>query len=224
MRVLCAKGSAGKGQERFGAASPGAAGQALARQGQMKLISVKIKGVTSLLQHRFNEDAESPGSTRTVLVSRGTPREEAEKVCYRDRQGKFYFPGAAIGRLLGEAGSNHKLKGSRKSAKFVVPAAVLVMDDAITINNGDGKPATDFEVDSRPVVIPATKGRVMRHRPRFDVWSASFTLRINDSLLPVDFVHQLLNEGGQQIGIGDFRPEKRGPFGVFQVVEWKESK
>lgn len=190
----------------------------------MKLITVKIKGVTSLLQHRFNEESEVPGATRQVLVNRGSPREEAEKVTYRDKQGKFYFPGAAISRLLREAGSGHKLKGSRRSAKFIVPAAVLVMDDAITIFNGDGKPAPDFEVDSRPVVIPATKGRVMRHRPRFDTWSATFTLRINETILPVDFVQKLLNEGGEQIGVGDFRPEKGGPFGTFNVVEWSEVK
>lgn len=190
----------------------------------MKIIAVKIKGVTSYLQHRFNEGAELPGTTRHVLVNRGTPREEAEKVTYRDRQGRFYFPGAAIGRLLREAGGGHKLKGTRKSAKYVVPAAVLVLEDAIILCNGDGKPALDFEVDSRPVVIPATKGRVMRHRPRFDQWSASFTLRINDTVLPVDFVQRLLTEGGEQIGIGDFRPEKGGPFGCFNVIEWKESK
>lgn len=188
----------------------------------MKLIKVKIKGVTSLLQHRFNEESEVQNATRKVLVTRGMPRDEAEKVCYRDKQGHFYFPGAAIGRLLREAGSGHKLKGSRRSAKYIVPASVLVMDDAITIFNGDGKLAQDFEVDSRPVVIPATRGRVMRHRPRFDTWSAVFTLRINETILPVDFVQKLLTEGGEQIGIGDFRPEKGGPFGTFNVVEWNE--
>jgi len=190
----------------------------------MKLITVKIKGVTSLLQHRFSEEAEVPGATRQVLVNRGTPREEAEKVCYRDKEGRFYFPGAAIGRLLREAGGGHKLKGSRKSAKYVVPAGVLVMDDAITICNGDGTPAKDFEVDSRPVVIPSTKGRIMRHRPRFDCWSARFTIRINETILPPDFVQKLLTEGGEQIGIGDFRPEKGGPFGTFNVAEWTEQK
>lgn len=191
----------------------------------MKLIQATIRGDTALLQHRFSEGAEASSSTRKVLVQRGTPREEASKVAYVAKDGTFFFPGAAIGRLLREAGSNHKLKGSRKSAKFVVPAAVLVMDDAVTILNGDGKtPANDFEVDSRPVVIPATKGRIMRHRPRFDHWSASFTIRINDSILPEEFVQQLLTEGGQQIGIGDFRPEKGGPFGVFQVTRWEQRK
>lgn len=190
----------------------------------MKLINVTIKGTTPLLQQRFNEQSEQQSSTRRVLVARGTPREEAEKVCYRDKENRFYFPGAAISRLLREAGGSHKLKGSRKSAKFVIPAAVLVMDDTVLITNGDGGKslAKDYEVDSRPVVIPSTKGRVMRHRPRFDTWGGSFTVRVNDDILPVDFIQTLLTEGGQQIGIGDFRPEKGGPFGTFNIVSWKD--
>lgn len=190
----------------------------------MKLVNVKIQGSTALLQHRFNESSEIPGDTRAVLINRGTPREEAEKAVYRDKKTKeFYFPGASIGRLLREAGSGHKLKGSRKSAKYIVPSAVVVMNDTVTLLNGDGKTKVkDFEVDSRPVVIPSTKGRIMRHRPRFDQWSASFTLRINETILPVDFIHRLLDEGGLQLGIGDFRPERGGPFGTFQTVEWKE--
>lgn len=191
----------------------------------MKTITVSIKGTTALLQHRFGEAAEGDGNSvaRNAIVQRGTPREEAEKVVYRNGKREFYFPGAAIARLLREAGGGHKLKGTRKSAKYVVPAAVLVLADEIVIRNGDGKtPAKDFEVDSRPVTIPATKGRVMRHRPRFDEWSATFPLRVNEMLLPPDFVQQLLTEGGQQIGIGDFRPEKGGPFGTFNVTSWKE--
>ena len=97
--------------------------------------------------------------------------------------------------------------------------------DTLVIRNGDGvTPAKDYEVDSRPVVIPSTKGRIMRHRPRFDHWSMRFSMRINEDLLPEDFVHQLLDEGGLQGGIGDFRPQKFGPYGTFLVTEWKNGK
>jgi hypothetical protein len=193
----------------------------------MTIVQVEIKGTTPLLQHRFTEEAQQSSSTRKVLIAHGTPREEAEKSVYRDKDGRHYIPGAAFARLLREAGSNHKLRGSRKSAKFVIPAAVLVMDDAVILRNGDGNtPITNdnYEVDSRPVVIPSTKGRVMRHRPRHDCWSARFDVRVNEAILPPDFVQTLLTEGGQQIGVGDFRPERGGPFGTFNVVSWKEQK
>lgn len=192
----------------------------------MTTVQVEIKGTTPLLQHRFTEAAEMNASTRNILVEQPIPRDEARKCAYIDpKTNRHWFPGGAVSRLLRESGGNHKLRGSRRSAKFVVPAAVIVMDDAVTVLNSDtGRAVTgdEFEVDSRPVVIPSTKGRVMRHRPRHDKWAAKFNLRINEAVLPVEFVHKLLGEGGQQIGLGDFRPEKGGPFGTFRVVSWKE--
>lgn len=189
----------------------------------MKTITARIEGTTSLIQHRFGEQAEGDSDKPTRLIgnNRGTPREEAEKVTYRFPNGDLYHPGAAIARLLREAGSNHKIKGSRKSVKFAVPSAVIVLDDTIPlICPESGKAINDFEVDSRPVVIPSTKGRVMRHRPRQDAWSMTFHLEVDDDLLPTDFVYQLLSEGGTKVGLGDFRPEKGGPFGRFIVTSW----
>lgn len=188
----------------------------------MKTISCEIRGTSPLLIHRFTEEAESSKKTRRIDVSNRDPREEARKNAYIADDGTFYFNAYSIVGCMGNAGSNHKMTGSRKTLRFIVPSAVRMTTDAITILNGDG-PAPDFEVDSRPVTIPATKGRVMRHRPRFDNWGARFDLVVNDDLLAIDTVQQLLTEAGQYIGIGDFRPEKRGPFGTFRVVAFGES-
>ena len=187
----------------------------------MKTIRVEIRGVTPLLIHRFNEQAEQGKATRKMITGSADPREEATKNAYIAKDGSYYFNAFSIPRSMSNAGANHKLKGSRKSLRFVVPSAVRMTTDAVTILNGKG-PADHFEVDARPVTIPATKGRVMRYRPRFDQWGAEFTLQINDDLLAVETAHQLLNEAGLSIGIGDFRPEKAGPFGTFRVVLWEE--
>jgi len=187
----------------------------------MKTITVEIRGVTPLLIRRFGEEAEANTPTRKMLVDRGTPREEATKAAYIASDGTFYFSAFSIPNAMGNAGANHKMKGSRKSLRFVVPAAVRMTSDRVTILNGSG-PADHFEVDSRPVTIPATKGRIMRHRPRFDEWGARFDLLVDDSQISLDMAHRLLNEAGESIGIGDFRPEKRGPFGTFRVTAFDE--
>lgn len=188
----------------------------------MKTIEVEIKGITPLLIHRFTECSEQKSATRRVEVEQRDPLVEATKNAYVASDGTFYFSAFSIPNAMSSAGSNHKMRGSRKTLRFVVPSAVRVTSDIITILNGSG-PASRFEVDSRPVTIPATKGRVMRHRPRFDAWGARFSLLLDDSLLGADTAHQLLNEAGQSIGIGDFRPEKRGPFGTFRVTSFSES-
>lgn len=188
----------------------------------MKTIDVEIRGTSPLLIHRFTEASEQAKSSRRTMVGNRDPRDEATKAAYIAPDGTFYFSAFSIPGAMGNAGSNHKMRGSRKSLRFIVPSAVRVTTEAITILNGNG-PAKDFEVDARPVTIPATKGRIMRYRPRFDCWGAKFTLVLDDDVLSIEDAQQLLTEAGMQIGIGDFRPEKRGPFGCFRVVTFQEA-
>lgn len=188
----------------------------------MKTVEVEIKGTAPLLVHRFTEQSESEKATRRVKVGRTDPREEAKNNAYIAEDGTFYVSAFSIPNCMANAGSNHKMRGSRKTLRFIVPSAVMMRQDTITILNGNA-PAPDFEVDSRPVTIPATKGKIMRHRPRFNEWNMKFNLHINDNMLALDDAHMLLNEAGQTVGIGDFRPEKRGPFGTFLVSSFQEA-
>jgi hypothetical protein len=187
----------------------------------MKTYQIEIRGVTPLLIHRFGDATEQASATRRVQVDSTDPRAEATKHAYIASDGTFYFSAFSIPNAMAAAGANHKMRGSRKTLRFVVPSAVRVTTDTVTILNGAG-PAASFEVDGRPVTIPATKGRIMRYRPRFDCWGARFDLAVNDALLSSEDAHRLLNEAGETIGIGDFRPEKRGPFGTFRVTRFEE--
>ena len=182
-----------------------------------------IQGVTSLLQNRATEEALSGQTRSNTPGSEEDIRVIADRCVYRlPGSNQIGFPGSAIARMLREAGGSHKAKGSRKSLKYIVPAAVLVLDDLCGLYLHDREtPIDDYEIDRRPVTIPATKGRVMRYRPRFDEWTAPIRLRINDSILDEDLVRRLMIEGLQQIGIGDFRPERGGPFGCSDLVHWE---
>lgn len=189
----------------------------------MKLIDIQIRGIQPLLMHRFGEDAEAASSSkaRNVKIDRGTPREQAERVANKNEDGTFYISAFAIPNAMGAAGTNYKMPGTRKSMRFIVPSAIRIYEPTITVMNGAG-PALDFEVDSRPVTIPSTKGRIMRHRPRFDCWGLEFSIGVDDSLMELSDAQMLLEQAGLSIGVGDFRPEKRGPFGTFRVTKFEE--
>lgn len=188
-----------------------------------RVIEIWVEGMTALLQHRATEEALE-GSTRSNSpTEKEDPRDICERTIYRvaNDGNQIAIPGGAFARMLREAGGAHKAKGSRKSLKYLVPAATIVLDDLCGLYLRDRvTPITDFEVDSRPVTIPATKGRVMRHRARFNEWACLVHLRINDEILAEGIVRQMFSEGLQQIGIGDFRPEKGGPFGTSSIVSW----
>jgi len=181
-----------------------------------------VEGVMPLLQHRATEEALSGATRQNTPGEREDPRDICERTIYRMPDRSIAIPGGAFMRLLREAGGSHKSKGSRKSLKWILPAAALVLDDLCPLYLHDRRTLIkDFEVDSRPVTIPATRGRVMRHRARFNEWACRANLRINTAILDEATIRQLLTEGLAQIGLGDFRPEKGGPFGVSSLVSWR---
>jgi len=185
---------------------------------------VEIRGITPMLQHRFTEAAENARATRPRHQAPEDPRVAAEKRCYRWTDNTLYHPSSAISRLLREAGNAHKQRSSRRTVKYIVPAACIMPDEILILRDGEGRVLENFEVDSRPVVIPATKGRIMCHRPRHNNWSVRFAIEIDETILEESFVHQLMVEGGSQLGIGDFRVEKGGSFGRFRVTSWQPRK
>lgn len=193
----------------------------------METIHVTIEGTTPLLMNRFTDAAaqQLAGGTSTVMVgNKGTPREQAEKKLYVDEHGVLHLPGTNIFRALIDAGIFHKAGRSKITTQksSLVPAAVALVELTCPIKGPDGDPK--WEVDSRSVVIPSTGGRVMCHRPRVDAWRVSFTLEIDTSMFTAQLVRQLLDDAGKRIGLGDFRPARKGPFGRFVVVKWQSEK
>jgi hypothetical protein len=180
-----------------------------------------VEGTTPILLHRATEEALMGETRKNTIAEREDPRNIAERAVYRLRDRQLAIPGGAFARMCREAGGAHKAKGTRKSLKYIIPAAVIVLDDLCPLFMKDRKtPIVDFEVDARPVTIPATKGRVMRYRARCNEWATRATIQINETIIADSIVRQLMTEGGQQIGVGDFRPERGGSFGVFGLTRW----
>lgn len=147
-------------------------------------------------------------------LEKKTPAEQAEYSAYRDpTTNDLYVPGVAVQRALINAATYSKGKG-RGSLQKNAAACLMVLPERIPLGT------KTYSLDSRPVVVPATKGRVMRHRPRLDSWSITFTLEYDDTLLKETEVRRIVDDMGKRVGLLDFRPEKKGPFGKSVVVKW----
>lgn len=184
------------------------------------LIKCVIEGQTPLLCNRFHEAAQlktANGSSAVHIGKQPTPREQAELKVYRDSNGKAIIPSTNVMRAIVDAGAFIKLgKTKVTTAKSsIVPAGVAIQELELPLT------PQSFEVDSRAVVIPATGGRVMAHRARFDQWKLSMTLDIDTELFSDKSVRELVDIAGKRVGLGDFRPSRKGPFGRFHVVSWK---
>lgn len=183
-------------------------------------INVTIQGISPLLQNRFTEESEVKVSSGTSGAlqsgSKGTPREQAEKRAYIDNEGKLYLPGPNVMRAIINADVFHKAgkKQLTTQKSSLIPAFIQVEEIVIPVDT------PNWEVDSRSVVIPSTGGRVMRHRPRCDKWTCCFTLNVDDTGIDPSLVRKLIDDAGSKIGLGDYRPERKGPFGRFTVINW----
>lgn len=58
----------------------------------------------------------------------------------------------------------------------------------------------------------------IRYRGEFREWRASFKIRFNMNVLSAEQIINLFNIAGFAIGVGEWRPQKDGSFGMFHVV------
>jgi hypothetical protein len=187
----------------------------------MKSFEFTITGISPILINRFKEQDEIPVTMKkSNKKDYGTPREQATATAYADKDGRCWVPSSWVKGALATVSSDYKLPASRKSVKSVIGGAVLAAEEKIYFN--EKYILKNIEIDSRPVVIQ--RSRIMRHRARFETWALSTVLEIEESILEPENVHEMLTDAGRRAGIGDFRPNKGGPFGRFIVTRWKELK
>lgn len=171
-----------------------------------KVVVAAIEGISPLLMHAFP-------MVPIEAIDKKSVEEQAALAAYRDPDGALYVPGIAVQRCLIGAATYSKGKG-RGSLQKVVAACVMVTPERIPMT------PQEYTIDSRPVVVPATKGRIVRHRPRFDRWTLTFEVEYDDTLLTMAQLRRVVDDAGSRVGLLDFRPERKGPFGRFIVVGW----
>ena len=139
----------------------------------------------------------------------------AEKLAYKKESGELYIPSTAIKGSIINASSFKKI--GKYSAKPLIAGGVFIIEQEI------GLGVKKYDLDTRTVVIK--KSRVVKSRPTLKDWKVAFELQYNENLIGnSEIIKQLLVEAGQRVGLLDFRPQKNGSFGMFEVTKWEEQK
>ena len=178
----------------------------------METYIVEIEGTSPLLMNRFR-DSQIEGKTKKKAEASEEPLEDK---LYLLENGKPYIPANYFYRSMIDAGKKLKVRGQGKSTySKIVGSVVEVNPEAIELVGGY-KP---FRISA---VNPMTKGRMMVTRPRFEKWSCKFEVTTTDDIIGGETINELLVLAGQQTGVGDWRPEKKGRFGKFMVTSFKK--
>lgn len=183
-------------------------------------IEVSITGVTPLLMNKFTDDAamSATNGVRAVgLSERGTPREQAEKRLYLGLTGAPMIPQPNLLRCIVDAGAYFRAGRVKVTTQksSLVPACVEIHGAEIPLNHKE-----PWSVDTRAVRIPATGGRILCHRPSFYHWEMDFMATLDTDLMTAALFRELIDAAGKRVGLGDYRPATKGPYGRFVVTRW----
>ena len=178
---------------------------------------VQIRGLRPYLQHRLPKDQEEYEKAQALVkklkkdpFDHEAAKEAVELSVYKDEKGP-YIPHYHIEQSLVEAGKQIRMKGQgKKTYKDYMKSYVFVEPARIRIQ------PPEYEMDCRYVVIQG-KNKVLRYRPKWDEWSAEFTLIVTDDNCPESVIREVLEIAGSRVGIGDYRPR----YGLYEVIEFK---
>jgi hypothetical protein len=189
------------------------------------LINCTVTGLSPLLVHAIPAHVLFPEATRAALNGgeKKTPQEQARASLYLGgKDGKTpVLPAANIYKAIIEAGRLHKVGKRQITTRdtSMVPSGIWIEESELVIESPE-----PWTVHSKMVTNEATKSKVPSHRPRWDKWSVSFTLQVDDETFSENLVRTLVNDAGKRIGVGSHRPERKGPFGRFSTTGWTVKK
>jgi hypothetical protein len=187
----------------------------------IELFNFHIRGLSPLLMHNPASMLvvdENAGKATTRAKKIPPPDIEAEAAAYRNEDGTLYFPsiGCKRGTLLASTGK----KIGKLAAARLVRAGLFEAEERIHLYHPETKePLRNYEIFAASVVI--MKARVIHHRPRLWPWAGTVMFEINDDFLAPEHVFDLLGQAGLLAGLGDWRPEKGGRYGRYEVINYE---
>jgi len=178
---------------------------------------VEIEGIgPGILLH----NPSGMGKNKKAAKSIPTPEAEAEAAAYwTDDKSSLAFPGDNIRSALTAACAGWKLPSNKKLSLGLIVAGDVNIEP-IMVPFG----TLDYEIMVKRVVVQ--RQGVLRARPLLKTWKLKFIVAWEAAHLGDDFhstvLPELLDRLGGTIGIGDFRPARKGPYGRFHTVSIKK--
>ena len=188
----------------------------------MKSVTYQVRGVTPLLMHSERLANPFDPLTRQIKAITGKRKKTEDdqlEVARLEWLGGLYFdegngvhlPGHNMFSAIVGGGKLHKLGTALKRA-------ALIKEDHIRITYDGPKTPEKLFADARFVDMRSVKvgtAKVLRCRPIFKTWGATFTLLYEENSLQRGDLDRIVSDAGTMIGIGDYRPR----FGRFEVVD-----
>lgn len=179
-----------------------------------KRMTFAIKGTSPLIMHQWSEKAmrqmrEKQQGKKTKDREARDREAEAKAATYTTDDGQIGIPGMAFKSALVTAA--HRDIGIERT---------LVRKALFLVTNDSGK-VLPIEVEQpaiREDCVRVGMGSAdLRYRPEFRKWRCNIELEVDADLMQEKDVLALVDRAGFGVGICEWRPEKGGEFGRFEI-------
>ena len=191
-------------------------------------VLLRVIGDTSLISHKWSDKAKRQMLEKQMKKARPSGKEAKDP--WMDFCHSLYWLTPM---------PEYPTQDDVAKARFGMPT-VAFKGAAVNACSHTGKDITKvlargaFHIDGEMVTINGTPEiredmvRIamgtadIRYRGEFKKWSADVTIRYNASVLSADQIVNLFNIAGFAIGIGEWRPQTNGSYGMFHVARQGE--
>ena len=176
----------------------------------LRTISIMLVGDSPLISHRWSDKAKRQMLEKQMKKAKQAKEAKDPELDYRESlyvhpDGGYAFPSVAFKSAAVDACSH--IEGI---TKVEARGAFHINGDLVKL---DGTP------QMREDMVRVGMGTAdIRYRGEFREWRTTFALRYNAAVLSAEQIINLFNTAGFAIGVGEWRPEKNGSFGMFHVA------
>ena len=177
-------------------------------------ITFTIRGISPLIQHAWSakakkQMADKHAGKKTKTREIRDPEQEFKDAIYHTKSGEYGIPAMAFKRAVLSAA--HKDIGIEKT--LLRKSFFILCNDAEMI-----LPMECDEPEMREDCVRVGMGSSdLRYRPEFKKWSVAITAGFDAEMLKPEDIVNIVNRAGFGVGIGEWRPEKSGDNGRFEI-------
>lgn len=175
----------------------------------IQMARLRLVGDSALICHAWSEKAKRQMLDKQMKVAKQaqsakSPEQDYIDSLYPHPEGGYGFPAVAFKAAAVDACSH--IAGV---TKVEARGAFHIVGDLVKIV-GEPSPREDM--------VRVGMGTAdIRYRGEFKQWSAELLIRFNANVLSIAQLGNLFNTGGFAIGVGEWRPQRDGSFGMFHV-------
>lgn len=180
----------------------------------VSIVIYNIVGTSPILMNNAESMKRPPGGIEVKKIP--SAEDEAAAKVYRLEDGTLYAPAmwfraavlvGAVGRRIGKV-----------SAKGRLAASVFCPEPHCPLlHQKTGKPIKDYKINVGRAVVQ--KAGVFRARPEIADWKCRLPFEVDEDFVSPKMLLEFLNLAGKIAGVGDWRPQKSGPYGRFTATQ-----